>query len=189
MTKMLYYAGIGARETPESILNSFHQLGEALGKMGYVLRSGRAPGADTYFEKGAIKAQAVTEIYVPWKGFPQDSELARLPAIEFESLDKDWQTCAFASVYRWHPAPLRLSNSVKKLLARDYCQLFGKNNQDKISSFVVCYTKDGQASGGTGQAIRIAQDARIPVFNAYGFEGKPDEFVTIVTDYAEKIIT
>ena len=189
MNTNMYYAGIGARETPESILKSFYQLGETLGKMGYVLRSGRAPGADTFFEKGAVKAQAVTEIYVPWKGFPQDSELARLPAIEFESLDKDWQTCAYASVYRWHPAPLRLSNSVKKLLARDYCQLFGKNNQDKVSSFVVCYTKDGQASGGTGQAIRLAQDARIPVFNAYGFEGKPDEFVTIVTDYAQKIIT
>ena len=189
MTKMLYYAGIGSRETPERILNSFEQLGETLGKMGYVLRSGRAPGADTYFEKGAIKAQAVTEIYVPWRNFPRGSDLNQHPAIEFDKMDKDWQANAYMSVYRFHPAPLRLSDSAKKFLARDYCQIFGKNNQDKISSFVVCYTKDGQASGGTGQAIRIAQDARIPVFNAFGYEHRPDEFVTIVTDYAQKIIT
>lgn len=35
------------------------------------------------------------------------------------------------------------------------------------SSFVVCWTSDGKDSGGTGQALRIARDRNIPVYNLY----------------------
>jgi hypothetical protein len=30
---------------------------------------------------------------------------------------------------------------------------------------VVCWTKDGKSSGGTGQALRIAEYYSIPIFN------------------------
>jgi hypothetical protein len=33
------------------------------------------------------------------------------------------------------------------------------------SRFVVCWTADGRATGGTGQAIRIAEAYAVPVFN------------------------
>jgi hypothetical protein len=32
---------------------------------------------------------------------------------------------------------------------------------------VVCWTVDGKASGGTGQAMRIAKDYAIPIVNLY----------------------
>ena len=35
------------------------------------------------------------------------------------------------------------------------------------SNFVVCYTPDGKASGGTGQAIRIAEYYNIPIYNLF----------------------
>lgn len=35
------------------------------------------------------------------------------------------------------------------------------------SDMVICWTKDGGASGGTGQALRIAKDYNIPIYNLY----------------------
>ena len=32
---------------------------------------------------------------------------------------------------------------------------------------VVCWTRDGKASGGTGQAMRFAEYLEIPIFNLY----------------------
>ena len=41
---MIYYAGIGSRETPETILGAFTELGRRLASYNCVLRSGRAGG-------------------------------------------------------------------------------------------------------------------------------------------------
>lgn len=35
------------------------------------------------------------------------------------------------------------------------------------SKFIVCWTRDGGATGGTGQALRIADHYEIPVFNLF----------------------
>jgi hypothetical protein len=39
---------------------------------------------------------------------------------------------------------------------------------------VVCWTSDGKASGGTGQAIRIAKYYEIPTYNLNNKEEKRD---------------
>jgi len=39
----------------------------------------------------------------------------------------------------------------------------------------LCWTKNGKSSGGTGQAIRIANDYKIPVFDA----GKYNDIETV----------
>ena len=44
-----FYAGIGARATPPPILSLMTRAAFALCKRGYVLRSGRAIGADSAF--------------------------------------------------------------------------------------------------------------------------------------------
>ena len=36
---------------------------------------------------------------------------------------------------------------------------------DSPAEFVLCWTADGEASGGTGQALRIAASHGVPVFN------------------------
>lgn len=185
---MIYYAGIGSRETPASILAAFETIGEQLGRLGFTLRSGRAPGADSAFEKGARKARANSEIFIPWRGFPKGSTLASYPAIVFDGLENAQKLAAIESVRRYHPAPDRLPNGAFKLMARNYCQMFGPSVNSLASAFVVCYTSDGQASGGTGQAIRMAQDGNIPVLNAHGFENNPDEFVRQVVEFAQTLI-
>jgi hypothetical protein len=39
---------------------------------------------------------------------------------------------------------------------------------------VICYTQGGKLKGGTGQALKIAQKYRVPVFNLGEFEHTPD---------------
>lgn len=174
------YAGIGSRETPDSILSAFEEIGEKAATADIILRSGRAPGADSRFEKGCHKNSGVCQIFTPWPRFPNGSDLLSYPEIPFDSIEPAQKERAIASVKKYHPAPDRLSPAAMKLMARNYCQMFGASTLDHETDLVVCWTKDGKASGGTGQAIRMAQDNNIPVLNAHGFETHPADFVTLV---------
>lgn len=157
------YAGIGSRETPSEILFLIGQIAHSLAKKGWVLRSGGAPGADTYFESGCDSANGEKEIYLPWKGFEKNPS---------KYIVQDW-TMEIAAKY--HPAWAGLSQGMKKLHSRNVHQILGFEGNDP-SAFVVCWTPDGcethedrrSKTGGTGQAISIATDyAKIPVFNLY----------------------
>lgn len=139
MTKC--YAGIGSRETPEAILSQMSAIAVWLQQEGFTLRSGGAEGADTAFARGAGTRK---HIYRPRDATPEALELAS----------------------RFHPAWHRCSDYAKRLHARNGFQVLGPDLQSP-SLFVVCWTKDGKASGGTGQAIRIAEHYGIPVFNLH----------------------
>ena len=65
---MLYYAGIGSRETPEHVIHWMHIIGEQLAEK-WVVRSGFADGADKAFCYGAETGNGEMEIYLPWAGF------------------------------------------------------------------------------------------------------------------------
>lgn len=49
-------------------------------------------------------------------------------------------------------------------MSRNSYQVLEKDLNTPVE-FVLCWTKDGKASGGTGQAMRIAKDKNIPIFN------------------------
>lgn len=59
----MIYTGIGSRETPPEIQEIMTNYARKLDKLGFILRSGGAMGADTAFEKGSTNK----EIYLPWK--------------------------------------------------------------------------------------------------------------------------
>ena len=122
-------------------------------KRGY-LRSGGAPGTDTAFEKGAsLVNKELMEIYLPWKGFNGRSS---------NLVVKDKK--AFEIAQKYHPHYTYLKQGAKKLQARNSHQVLGQDLCSK-SDFVLCYTRSGGEEGGTGQAIRIANDLNIPIFN------------------------
>lgn len=146
------YAGIGSRETPEDVCAQMSLLAGELSSLGYVLRSGAAPGADRAFESGCTGPK---QIFVPWPGFGQTDQPCTEPP-----------AAAWDVARQFHPAWDRLSPAAKKLMARNSCQVLGPDMNDP-SEFVVCWTRDGKASGGTGQAIRIARAYGIPVFNLH----------------------
>ncbi len=148
---MKYYAGIGSRNTPKSVLDRFTKLSSYLETLGYSLRSGGALGADQAFENGC----SVKEIFYA----------------------NDCTSEALETVEKYHPCPWRLGDFARKLMGRNAMQILGQNLDSPVE-FVVCWTPDGCQrhedrqirTGGTGQAISIASCNKIPVFNAY-FDG------------------
>lgn len=178
---MKFYAGIGSRETPSHILTLMCDLGRKLALDGWTLRSGHADGADQAFEKGADLARGKKQIWLPWDGFngaPRYEEtngwthrVARLGGEDEE----------IAAAH--HPAWNRCSRAARLLHTRNVGQILGSQivhygsvndpdpeitvSREPVTQFVVCWTKDGRASGGTGQAIRLAQAFGIPVHNLF----------------------
>jgi len=156
----MVYTGIGSRETPPNILSFMNKLGHEFAKNNHILRSGGARGADSAFIQGAMKSktQHSAEIYVAsekdggkWKD-RTNLIISNIPDNAFNIAEK------------YHPNYKNLSGYVKRLMARNVMQIFGKA-LDNPTNFVICYTHDGKDSGGTGQAIRIAWDYNIPVLN------------------------
>lgn len=159
----LAYAGIGSRKAPSAELARMTQAAKRLAGMGYTLRSGAAPGADSAFEAGAGTKK---EIFLPWRGFNGSTSRFVEPTREAVEV----AACL-------HPAWDKLSPSVRKLMARNSHQILGVDLGTPVD-FVVCWTDCGaeseaertQATGGTGQAIALASRWGIPVFNF----AKPD---------------
>lgn len=158
MAKYLPYTGIGSRETPVKVMEQMSDLARNLEGLGYTLRSGGAPGADTAFEIGVRRKK---EIYLPWRYFNRNQS----PLFEVGE-----EARAIAS--RFHPAWASLKPSVRNLMGRNAYQVLGKDLQSP-SEFVVCWTPDGCESskdrtartGGTGLAIALASSLSIPIFN------------------------
>jgi hypothetical protein len=162
-----FYAGIGSRDTPEEITAWMTEIAQELHGAGYVLRSGHADGADLAFERGS---QGENQIWLPWKGFNYDSPQAQgLVHTGHFAIQDNWVADKLAAAY--HPNWSACSEAARKLHTRNVYQVLGPGlgvvQHDTMSKFVICWTKDGKASGGTGQAIRIAEAFSIPVFNLY----------------------
>lgn len=158
---MIYYAGIGSRETPKEMLEHFKYIAGVLANKGFTLRSGGAKGADSSFEIGCDRVKGLKEIFLPWRGFENSS--SKLYNISDE---------AMKIAAKYHPYWYNLSQGAQKLQARNSYQVLGYDLKTP-SNFIICYTKGGKGSGGTGQAIRIAKANNIPVFD-FGASGTGD---------------
>jgi hypothetical protein len=157
------YAGIGSRKTPASMCDILKKIGCALATRGLTLRSGAAPGADDAFEAGALAAGGSMEIYLPRAGY-RDS----LSDLHPETLGEAAWYKAQRIAQRYHGDWSRVrSDHARALLTRDTFQVLGRDLQTP-SRLVIAWTDDGLASGGTGQAIRIAEAHSIPVLNLHG---------------------
>lgn len=165
MTLNKIYAGIGSRETPSNILSFIGKVSYLLAMKGFILRSGGARGADTAFIEGTYSARKPRrcEVYVAsekdgtkWDNVA-NTVIAEIPSKAFD----------IASEH--HPKFDLLSEYVKRLMARNVMQILGRS-LDSAVDFVICYTHDGKDSGGTGQAIRVANTYDVPVFNLYNLE-------------------
>lgn len=155
-----HYAGIGSRETPQPICSLMTQVAEKLEGEGWILRSGGAAGADSAFEAGVSNPEKM-EIFLPSSYFNgrSSSRKGYIDATKLEGFPK-----ALKTVDLFHPAPGRLSDFPRKLMARNAMQVLGASLEEP-SKFVAAWTVGGKVAGGTGQALRIAQHYSIPVIN------------------------
>lgn len=165
-TKPLYYAGVGSRDAPVEVCDLMRGIASTLGQRNWTLRSGHADGADISFEEGCISVNGTKEIYLPWQGFHQgrhkvnDGYVVHCLPNHIEAIGIAMET---------HPNWKACSSAAQLLHTRNVYQIAGMNLDTPVS-MVICWTKDGNATGGTGQAIRLAQRESIPVFNLFKSE-------------------
>lgn len=172
------YAGIGSRETPNWVIDVMEKMGAWLAKKGDNLRSGGADGADSAFERGCDSAYGKKEIFLPWQGFQGRGEKrdgSRNVYCHYDNVDD-----AIKIAKKYHPYWENLSNGGRALMARNSYQVLGKDLVTP-SDFVVCYTEDGKEKGGTAQAMRIAKDKGVPIFNIGNY--KEQEVQKVVDDF------
>jgi len=152
-----YYAGIGARNTPELVLGQMFKIASVMTKtFNFTLRSGGAGGADTAFEKGCDSANGLKNIYLPWDGFNGRGE-------SFTQVN----TAAMEIAAIHHPNWNACSQAARKLHARNAFQILGSDLKTP-AELVICYTAEGKITGGTGQALRMAKFYKVPVVNLFG---------------------
>ena len=172
-----FYTGIGSRETPKTPSLLFFLIGKTLAKWGFTLRSGHAVGADKAFEDGCDSSRGKKEIWLPWKGFNGSDS-------NFIVSDKK----AFDLAENFHPNWNKLSIGAKKLHARNTHQILGKDLLTQ-SEFIICWTKDGKGSGGTGQALRIGKAYNIPILDLGIYNEKDIDTMQIaIRDFINKFI-
>jgi hypothetical protein len=172
---MPYYTGIGSRTTPTIIADLMTEIGIYFGRHGIILRSGGAQGADSAFEQGCDSVNGLKEIYLPSRTFMKrisgdntfyfgDSRVNT--NLSYEVGKKVWNSRI--NKIEWD----RLKPFTKALMARNTLQILGAN-LSVPTNIVICWTIDGEATGGTGQAIHLVEminsnkklDYVIPIIN------------------------
>lgn len=151
------YAGIGSRDTPQDILSLMTGIARMLDERGYILRSGGAEGADRAFDLGT-GGMSHPEIYLPWDGFNGQKQHIIPTSVQHSK--------AFKVASTYHPAWQNCSEGARKMHVRNSYQILGLEC-DEPAKFVICWTKDGKSSGGTGQALRIAERYKVPIYNLF----------------------
>lgn len=149
------YAGVGSRKAltiAPYIEAEMTYIARQLELRKYMLRSGGAPGPDQWFERG-VQNPDNKQIFLAKKGmFGNDSPLYGVCNRAMEIAEEI------------HPSWSSLSPLAKNLHARNVYQILGQNLDDPVE-FVVCWTKDGKAVGGTRTAIMLAKRFDVPILN------------------------
>ena len=155
-----FYAGIGSREVNDSVGTNIRYIAEVLEHNRYTLRTGGAEGCDQYAQSGVEHS---AQIWLPWATYNKGIR-EEYPDHKYMILSEGDKE-AWESVEKFHPNPTALSRGARALHARNYRILVGKTYPN--SEFVVCWTRDGKDSGGSGQLIRTANFLKIPVYNLF----------------------
>jgi hypothetical protein len=157
----MIYTGIGSRFTPIVVLDLMTEVGTYFGKHGITLRSGGAAGADSAFEAGCDFAGGPKQIFFPSIKFNGKSALDHPgtfymdgPGVNsklaYDLAEKVWNSRSGMPI-EWR----FLKPFTKMLMARNTMQLLGPQLSSP-TKIIICWTEDGEATGGTGQALAMA---------------------------------
>jgi hypothetical protein len=142
-------------------------LGQALARQGWLLRSGGAEGADEAFVLGSESdlidfkgPGGDVQIFLPWPTFQGWQDRGRVEGRIFDEPSDE----AYEIAAEYHPAWNYLKPGARKLHARNMHIMLGWELDDPVE-LVICWTPDAKITGGTGQALRVAADLEVPVWN------------------------
>ena len=171
-TSALYYwTGVGSRRTDRSRAPVMTRFAQAMALQGAFMRSGAAPGPDTWFEDGTPVHQK--RIYVPDDEFRQWAKRRREEVVIPKEVDLLLWLRACSIAEELHPLGRRMSADVRGLMGRNVFQVLGDDLKTP-SKFLVCdaplpvFDAEGRVvdvDGGTGMAVRLAARYQVPVFH------------------------
>ena len=153
-----FYAGVGARATPDHVLTLMTQVARQLEQSGWRLRTGGAVGADKAFAAG-VHGPAKTE-FLPWPGYNNITGPSARPLSRAEL-----NICLEIAAEN-HPAWHKCSPAARKLHARNVAIVAGPYADTPCRAMLV-WTPGARVTGGSGTAIRIARHFDVPVLNLY----------------------
>lgn len=156
----MIYAGIGSRKATPDVLQYIFNTAKYLAENGAKTRTGACIGPDQSFAMGAIAGGGEVTLCLPWDNYEREWVNSVRNKVEIIVLSEALHPQAFTSVEIYHPNPGALSRGARSLHARNYLILDPCTN-------VICWTFGGTANGGTGQAMRIAEDRKIPITNLW----------------------
>lgn len=172
-TLNLRYAGIGSREAPDNVLKLTATFANILAELGYSLYSGGCPiGMDNAFAKGAYSHKtsdkSKNRIYIAWNGMGDlyhDPVFGIYDATRFENREQ-----AKELAYKARGSFEGLKQGGILLHSRNPHQVLGDDLNSPVE-FVLTWAKpvgkQGHVKGGTGTAVAIALEHKIPVYNLY----------------------
>lgn len=169
----MYYTGVGSRETPAEICGIMEDASYRLARVGIVLRSGKATGADSSFQKGVERYvidsgcqnwASLAEVYIPNKYFGERS------LKDYWDMDLDTIDYMFEQEKLSHEILSTVHNadylrderqSAYRLHRRNIHQVLGPNlEMPSPSKFCIYYcpeTRTGNPKGGTATAVKLAK--------------------------------
>jgi O-acetyl-ADP-ribose deacetylase (regulator of RNase III) len=164
---MIPYTGIGSRNTPPEICQRMTKLARWLEARGFLLRSGRAIGADQAFEAGVTdpRHMAIWLPRTPFEGVSAGGCYRLVP-----KAIKEQARAIAASVHPNWAAVERLERNGKPFAAeahiRNTLQVLG-SNLNLPSRFLICWAppEGDSVKGGTKTAFELARRFNIPTFN------------------------
>lgn len=181
------FAGIGTSRTTEKECRQLSLISLCMVLSGHRVLSGCAHCSDHAFEFGAKVAydfihsrddsdlpKDYTKVFtgfLPWQGFNLRPNTSEYPKLDL--------TNALHLTAKYHPVFDKLTDPIKRLMARNAMQVLGQELNSKVSC-IICSTSDGanaankisSKTGGTGQALRIAHDYGVPIYNNQNPEDK-----------------
>ena len=161
-----YFTLVGSRHISEKEYLTLFGLAKYFAQHGYILRSGKADGADTAGELGFREGTYLKpEIYIPWKNFKGGSVLLGDEIV----LPMPKETLEY--VKKIHPAFDRLSQGALKLHQRNIHQVLGLDLHTPSEILIACadfkfdqYNIE-RVKGGTATAWNLAKEFNIPCIN------------------------
>lgn len=160
---MNFWTGIGSRDTPVEFMQLMMDLATKLCMLGFILRSGGAQGADSFFYEGVkYEDDSYADIFIPWNNFngmKMGDRHIRLPTHSLQDAE------LIAS--KIHPNWKACSRGARSMHTRNVFQVLGEHLDHK-SELLVCWApvdKQGRVQGGTATAYNLAMQLGVPCFN------------------------
>lgn len=184
----MYYTGVGSRETPPAILSVMEDAALRFARLGLILRSGKAGGADAAFQIGMQKyyetldnnkvesyGRGLAEIYIPWDGFASDNsdlwDFWDLPLNYLDHLMPEQKAVRDSLVEEIHPnfEALKRKRGAFALHSRNVHQVLGANVlEPRASKFCIYYADEdrrGNPKGGTATAVNLCKKFGVRTLN------------------------